>query len=372
MAHPSPSQATDTAAVSAAGVPVKLSDLVCTFGNFVAVTDVNLDIEAGEFLTLLGPSGSGKTTTLSMIAGFNEPARGSVSVNNVDVTDIAPHKRNIGMVFQQYSLFPHMDVLTNVAFPLKQRGVKKAEREKRALAALELVELADKASSAPRQLSGGQQQRVAIARALVFSPGLLLMDEPFGALDRALREKMQIEIRRIHQELGVTIIFVTHDQQEALTMSDRIAVFNEGKIIQIGTPEQLYEHPENLTVATFLGESNLIVGQVDAGEFRSAHGMTFAVEQRDAGEHTLFIRPENIELRQVEQEPLSAAHRELPGTIRDIAYMGSDKRVEVATAEGTLIARISPHLTGFQRGAEVLVSWNCAHERVFPGTVTPQ
>ncbi|MBX9717608.1 MAG: ATP-binding cassette domain-containing protein, partial [Microbacteriaceae bacterium] len=213
------------------------------YGESAAVDSIDLDVQPGEFLTLLGPSGSGKTTTLSMIAGFATPTAGTITLGGRDFTAIPPHRRNMGMVFQNYSLFPHLSVGGNVEFPLRQRGIGRAERRRRATQALAAVELDARYDSMPNQLSGGQQQRVALARALVFEPALLLMDEPFGALDRGLRERMQLEVRRIHQQLGVTILFVTHDQQEALTMSDRIAVFNDGRIEQLGTPEDLYDAP---------------------------------------------------------------------------------------------------------------------------------
>ncbi|MGH7082924.1 MAG: ABC transporter ATP-binding protein, partial [Acetobacteraceae bacterium] len=229
-------------------------------GRVLAVRNLNLSIARGEFLTLLGPSGSGKTTTLNMLAGFERPIRGSISLDGQPVDRLPPYERNIGMVFQNYALFPHMSVSENVAFPLDVRRVPKAERQARVYRALEMVRLAEYSARRPDQLSGGQQQRVALARALVFEPELVLMDEPLGALDRKLREHMQIELKQLHAMLGVTIVYVTHDQGEALTMSDRVAVFNHGSLVQLGAPDELYNAPNDVFVASFIGENNLIAG----------------------------------------------------------------------------------------------------------------
>ncbi|WP_336991962.1 ABC transporter ATP-binding protein [Leucobacter sp. VD1] len=277
-----------------AGAELRLSGLVKRYGGAAAVQHVDLDVASGEFLTLLGPSGSGKTTTLSMVAGFTTPSEGSVVCDGAEITSVPPHKRGLGMVFQNYSLFPHLTVRENVEFPLRQRGVPKAERTARALAALELVELHTRAQAKPGQLSGGQQQRVALARALVFEPRLLLMDEPFGALDRALRERLQLELRRLHRELGITVVFVTHDQEEVLTLSDRIAVFNEGRIEQVGTPEELYEHPATLFVARFIGESNAVAGETIGGEFVGAAGVRLTAHGVADGPAVAIVRPERV------------------------------------------------------------------------------
>lgn len=240
------------------GASVSLSDLERSYGGVAAVAGVSLDIRSGEFLTLLGPSGSGKTTTLMMIAGFQAPSKGDIAIDGVSVVTTPPHRRNIGMVFQNYALFPHLTVAENIAFPLKQRRMPKAERTKLVDEALQLMHLPGYAGRYPRQLSGGQQQRVAVARALVFKPRLLLMDEPLGALDKQLRENLQLELRRLHAELGITFIYVTHDQEEALTMSDRIVVMNDGKVVQVGRPVDLYDRPCNRFVAGFIGESNFL------------------------------------------------------------------------------------------------------------------
>ncbi|MFN8186100.1 MAG: ABC transporter ATP-binding protein [Gaiellales bacterium] len=233
------------------------------YGSICACDQVSLEVQAGEFVTLLGPSGSGKTTTLRIVAGFVRPDEGNVVLDERDLTLLPPHKRDIGMVFQHYALFPHMTAGDNVAFPLKMRGVKGSERRQRAQKALELVHLAGLDNRFPSQLSGGQQQRVALARAIVFSPTLLLMDEPLGALDKKLREALQLEISHLSRRLGGTVVYVTHDQEEALAMSDRIAIYNEGRIEQIGTGQELYERPASLFVASFMGESNIFTGRLE-------------------------------------------------------------------------------------------------------------
>ena len=242
---------------------VRFADVQKSYdGETLVVKNLDLDIERGEFLTMLGPSGSGKTTCLMMLAGFETATYGEIFLDGRPINNVAPHRRDIGMVFQNYALFPHMTVHENLAFPLEVRRLGKAEVGDRVARALDMVELAGFGSRRPAQLSGGQQQRVAVARALVFEPKLVLMDEPLGALDKQLREQMQFEIRHIHERLGVTVVYVTHDQSEALTMSDRIAVFNDGVIQQLSTPEGLYEQPENAFVAQFIGENNRLRGLV--------------------------------------------------------------------------------------------------------------
>src|SRR5499427_7710271 len=242
---------------------VQFSDVQKSYdGETLVVKDLNLSIRAGEFLTLLGPSGSGKTTTLMMLAGFEAPTAGEILLDGRAIGRLPPHRRDIGMVFQHYALFPHMTVADNVGFPLSVRRLPAADIAARVERALDMVQLRALASRRPSQLSGGQQQRVAVARALVFEPKLILMDEPLGALDKQLREQMQLEIRRLHRELGVTMVYVTHDQGEALTMSDRIAVFRQGRIEQIGAPEAIYDEPANAFVARFIGENNRVVGTV--------------------------------------------------------------------------------------------------------------
>ena len=244
------------------GASVVLDHLDKRFGSIVAVNDVCLTIEAGEFITLLGPSGSGKTTTLMMIAGFGFPTDGEIYIDSRPIVRTPPHRRNIGMVFQNYALFPHMTVAQNVGFPLRQRSIDRNIIERRIVEVLEIVQLSGYQGRYPRQLSGGQQQRVALARAIIFNPRVLLMDEPLSALDKQLREGLQLEIKRLHQQLGITFIYVTHDQREALVMSDRIAVMNNGRIEQVGSPADLYDRPANRFVASFVGESNFLQGEV--------------------------------------------------------------------------------------------------------------
>lgn len=232
-------------------------------GVTLVVKDLNLSIAKGEFLTMLGPSGSGKTTCLMMLAGFETATHGEIKLDGVNINTVPPHKRGIGMVFQNYALFPHMTVGENLAFPLEVRGLGKAEREAKIKRALDMVQMGSFASRRPAQLSGGQQQRIALARALVFDPKLVLMDEPLGALDKQLREHMQFEIKHLHDSLGITVVYVTHDQGEALTMSDRVAVFNDGRIQQLAPPADLYERPENSFVAQFIGENNKLFGTIE-------------------------------------------------------------------------------------------------------------
>jgi spermidine/putrescine ABC transporter ATP-binding subunit len=284
------------------GASVTLTNIEKRFDIIGAVRGVSLDIAGGEFLTLLGPSGSGKTTTLMMIAGFETPTTGDIAIDGHSVVTLPPHKRNIGMVFQNYALFPHLTVAENIGFPLRQRGVERSTRARRVAETLELVRLPGYEHRYPRQLSGGQQQRVALARAIVFHPRLLLMDEPLGALDKQLRESLQLEMRRLHADLGITFIYVTHDQEEALTMSDRIAVMSEGRIVQLGTPEDLYDRPCDRFVASFIGESNFlpcIVHGVENGvvvaDFRGTILRAPAgISPPSGGEATFTMRPERM------------------------------------------------------------------------------
>ena len=278
-------------------------------GESLVVKDLNLSVGKGEFLTMLGPSGSGKTTCLMMLAGFETATHGEILLDGRPINNIPPHKRGIGMVFQNYALFPHMTVNENLAFPLEVRGQGKSDREANVRKALDMVQMGEFGNRRPAQLSGGQQQRIALARALVFEPDLVLMDEPLGALDKQLREHMQYEIKHLHERLGVTVVYVTHDQSEALTMSDRIAVFDDGVIQQLASPSDLYERPENAFVAQFIGENNRIMATVSSKEGDHAivkyengqTGRALAVNCGDVGSKTvLSIRPERVSLGETE------------------------------------------------------------------------
>ncbi|PLX38539.1 MAG: spermidine/putrescine ABC transporter ATP-binding protein [Hyphomicrobiales bacterium] len=335
-------------------------------GEILVVKDLNLDIARGEFLTLLGPSGSGKTTSLMMLAGFEPATHGEIFLDDHPINNVPPHKRGIGMVFQNYALFPHMTVAENLAFPLQVRGMGKAETEEKVKRALEMVELPEFGGRRPAQLSGGQQQRVAVARALVFEPELVLMDEPLGALDKQLREQMQYEIKHIHENLGVTVVYVTHDQSEALTMSDRIAVFNDGVIQQLSTPDSLYEKPENSFVAQFIGENNRLHGIIreTEGEFctvelDNGHKVTAAkVVEGGAGTDTsLSIRPERIEL----DPPEGSMPVTVPGRIEELIYHGDHIRVRMNVAGMNDFVVKVRNRAGRQylaAGQETLVGWN--------------
>lgn len=247
---------------SSFGLRVKIENVSRNYGAVAAVADVSIDVAAGEFVSLLGPSGSGKTTLLMMLAGFEHPDAGTIRVGDRDVTNLAPNKRDIAMVFQRYALFPHMSVAENIAFPLVMRKIGRADRERRVMQALETVKLSGYGDRKPSELSGGQQQRVALARAIVFDPPVILMDEPLGALDKKLRQHMQFELKQLQQRLGATVIYVTHDQEEALTMSDRVAVMSQGRLMQLGPPRELYDRPNDAFVADFLGEMNFLPGTV--------------------------------------------------------------------------------------------------------------
>lgn len=316
------------------GAELELRHITRRYGSSVAVDDISLTVHAGEFLTLLGPSGSGKTTTLNVIAGFTDATSGDVLMDGREIGNLPPHKRDIGMVFQHYALFPHMTVEENVAFPLRRRKVAKEERRARVALALELVRLGDRGGSYPRELSGGQQQRVALARAIVFHPRVLLMDEPLGALDKKLREWLQLEIKRIHSEVGITFVYVTHDQEEALSISDRVAICNDGKIEQVGQPDQLYEEPRTLFVADFLGESNVFEGTVErSGEETRlrGEGFTLRVPAQAAGTSgpaAMVVRPERLHLRRNGTNP-SIGDNILRGRVRQIIYFGASRRIEL-------------------------------------------
>lgn len=345
---------------------VKFSGIQKTYdGETLVVKNLNLDIARGEFLTMLGPSGSGKTTTLMMLAGFEVPTQGSILVEGRSIGGMPPHKREIGMVFQNYALFPHMTVEENLAFPLKVRKLGKPEIEVRIKRALNMVRLGAHSKRRPGQLSGGQQQRVALARALVFEPKLVLMDEPLGALDKQLREEMQLEIKHIHEDLGITVVYVTHDQGEALTMSDRIAVFSDGVIQQLATPAELYERPQNPFVAQFIGENNRLHGNVIA-----LNGTTCAVEIPGAGNVQALVvnvdmvgRPTVLSLRP-ERVKLNPTPGSLPNVfnarVAEVIYLGDHVRVRMSVCgrDDFVVKRSnSEGVAHVEPGAEVTVGW---------------
>ena len=334
-------------------IAIRLRQLRKVFGDVVAVDSVDLDVADGEFLTLLGPSGSGKTTVLRMIAGFEQPTSGTIELAGVDVTQVPPYNRDVNTVFQDYALFPHMDVLANVEYGLKVKKVPKEERRQRAEEALASVQLEGYGSRKPSQLSGGQRQRVALARALVNRPRVLLLDEPLGALDLKLREQMQVELKELQRAVGITFVFVTHDQEEALTMSDRIAVFDKGRIAQVGTPMDIYEHPQTPFVAGFVGVSNLL----EAGVAATLLGR----------EGLWSVRPEKIRVL-LGSVAAEGSERAAAGVIREVVYVGMSTRFIVDLDAGaTLIAvQQNSHATSTEvnamRGQRVTLMWNTEHE----------
>ncbi|MFC4532882.1 ABC transporter ATP-binding protein [Sphaerisporangium dianthi] len=335
-------------------VAVRLRGLRKSFGAVEAVAGVDLEITDGEFFAMLGPSGSGKTTVLRMIAGFESPTAGTVELGGRDVTRLAPFERDVNTVFQDYALFPHMSVLQNVEYGLRVKKVPKAERRERAVEALTAVRLPGFEARRPSQLSGGQRQRVALARALVNRPRVLLLDEPLGALDLKLREEMQVELKQIQRQVGVTFLFVTHDQEEALTMSDRVAVFDRGAIEQVGTPAEVYERPATPFVAEFVGTSNLIAGE--------------AAKAVLGKEGTYSVRPEKLRLVLDVDAPVGGEEHSATGTIAEVVYAGASTRFVVdLDAGGRLIVLqqnlevSSMEVTGL-RGGRVRLVWNRRHE----------
>ena len=333
---------------------VCLKGLRKSYGDVDAVAGIDLDVVDGEFFTLLGPSGSGKTTTLRMIAGFELPTAGEVLLGGRDVSKLPPYERDVNTVFQDYALFPHMSVGDNVAYGLMVKRVKRAERRERAAEALAMVRLEGFEQRKPSQLSGGQRQRVALARALVNRPRLLLLDEPLGALDLKLREEMQIELKTIQRDIGITFIFVTHDQDEALTMSDRIAVFNDGRVVQVGTPADVYERPATAFVAGFVGTSNLVQGEAATAITGSGEAFT--------------VRPEKIRIEQAGVEPTANEYSAL-GTVRDVVYLGVVTRYIVTLEQGAELVVVQQNLTTSSmealqaKGRRVALVWDRQHNR---------
>jgi putative spermidine/putrescine transport system ATP-binding protein len=319
-----------------ASIPITIRQVTKTYGSVNALDHVDLDVKSGEFLTLLGPSGSGKTTLLMVLAGFIRPDHGSLRFGEQEVIRLAPHKRDVGMVFQNYALFPHMDVAANIAFPLKLRGITGEESTRRVAAALEMVQLAGYGPRRVDQLSGGQRQRVALARAIVFEPSIVLMDEPLSALDKQLRELMQIELRHLHDKLGMTTIYVTHDQREALTMSDRIAVISGGRVMQLDTPRAIYEKPANRFVAEFIGESSFLKVERENGGFLCA-GQPLAVANPPAagGPLLLMLRPERVRILAGEAD---ASQNVLAAKVTDVIYQGDTFLVQAALADGSRVS----------------------------------
>src|SRR5499426_3116466 len=368
--------ATRRGALETALPAIELSGVVKEFqarGEVItAVAGIDLDIREGEFFSMLGPSGCGKTTTMRMIAGFEEPTQGAIRLHGQDVTNVPPNKRDVNMVFQSYALFPHMNVFENVAFGLRRKAVAKPEITRRVGEMLEIVDLAGRGERRPRELSGGQQQRVALARALVNHPRALLLDEPLGALDLKLRQAMQVELKRIQREVGITFVYVTHDQGEALTMSDRIAVMNDGSIEHLGTPREIYEHPRTRFVAGFIGTSNLLTGTVTRLDGDRAiiqispdEQIIVPVQDRAVGEGSrleLTVRPEKIDLT---TERPSGEGCALRGTVTEVVYLGTSTNFSVTTSAGADVVVFQQNSASAgnvaARGDSIWLSWNPQH-----------
>ncbi|WP_144158076.1 ABC transporter ATP-binding protein [Paraburkholderia sp. BCC1885] len=349
---------------------LQIEGLRKSFGQFEALKDITLEMKKGEFLTMLGPSGSGKSTTLQIVAGFLKPDSGRVAMMGRDLSGIPPHKRNIGMVFQDYALFPHMTITDNVAFPLESRGIGKAKRRKRAEEILDVVNLGNFLGRMPKQLSGGQRQRVALARALVYDPEIVLLDEPLGALDKKLRTSMQMEILRVTRRFGATVISVTHDQEEALVMSDRIALFSHGQLAQVGTPRDLYANPNSTFVADFIGESNLLSCELKRVNGRyvveGASWNAVVLDERvvagACGKVTLLLRPECLKISSGE----GVAEDSEPGnrasiTVKEKVYLGSGMRIFGTLGDGSSMQIAAPESDithALKPGSTATVSWH--------------
>jgi putative spermidine/putrescine transport system ATP-binding protein len=352
-------QITEVRAPQGDGVAVRLEGVVKRFGDFTAVDDIDLDVGEGEFFSMLGPSGSGKTTTLRMIAGFERPTLGRILLDGRDVSGLAPYDRDVNTVFQDYALFPHMTVVQNVEYGLRVKKVPRDERKRRAAEALDMVRLHEFGDRKPGQLSGGQRQRVALARALVNRPKVLLLDEPLGALDLKLRQAMQIELKEIQQTVGLTFIYVTHDQEEALTMSDRMAVFSRGRIEQVGTPAEVYERPATGFVAGFVGVSNVLEGSV-------ARAIT-------GEDHAITVRPEKIAMMDPDA-PVGPDQCSATGHVREVVYLGAMTRYVVALDGGGELVVLQQNLATSSmealqvRGKQVRLVWSRANNRPVDAT----
>ncbi|QDD88459.1 ABC transporter ATP-binding protein [Pseudomonas oryzihabitans] len=352
---------------------VRLQNLNKHYGDFTAVDDLSLDIHEGEFLTFLGSSGSGKSTTLAMLAGFETPSSGAINVAGRSLLRVPPHQRDIGMVFQRYSLFPHLSVRDNIGFPLDIRKLGTAERNQKVDAMLRLVQLEAFAHRRPAQLSGGQQQRVAIARALVYEPRILLMDEPLGALDKKLREDLQDELRQLHRRLGITIVYVTHDQEEALRLSQRIAIFSHGRIVGLGSGYDLYQNPPNAFVAAFLGNSNFLRVTARAQAHCDFEGQGLAMRPtanvKPNQELLLMLRPEKLQLLTAEQTaatPLPAGWNEIDARVGEALFLGESQSCTLQTGSGTqLMVKSLAHAQGLQVGQSVRLRWAASDACVY-------
>jgi putative spermidine/putrescine transport system ATP-binding protein len=369
--------ATEVAAASveaSPGTEIRLDHVTKDYGLAApAVDDISLTIEPGEFMTFLGPSGSGKTTTLNLIAGFETLTAGTIALNGTEVGSLPPHKRNLGMLFQNYALFPHLTVAQNVAYPLRERKLPKADIVRKVADVLQLVQLTGRDDNFPSQLSGGQQQRVALARAIVFDPKVLLLDEPLGALDRNLRASLQAEIRRIHREVGSTFVFVTHDQEEAMNLSDRIALFNSGHLEQVGTPEALYREPETLFAAKFLGDSNVFeLGGEPSGSETSWEGGTWAVapgtvapRRVSLSRYAIVVRPEDINIARAASEVPSGANA-ASARVRDVEFMGSYRTLllDFGFSGSAGRAKIDATVSEVSLGDEVHAWWRPERQRI--------
>ncbi len=336
------------------------------FGDVPAVDGVDLEVRQGEFITLLGPSGSGKTTTLRMIAGFTLQSGGTIEIDGVDMSHVPPYRRDVGMIFQNYALFPHMTAAENIAFPLQMRRVGRPEIKRRVADALALVKLEGFGERYPRQLSGGQQQRIAFARAVVFNPRLLLMDEPLGALDKKLRDQMQLEIKALQRRLGITVVYVTHDQEEAMTMSDRICLMNHARIEQIDTPETLYFRPRTVFAADFLGDSNIFRARIGAGRLEGPGGLVVnGVGNGAGGAVTAIVRPESLRVLANGE----AAEGNAAGQLENAVFVGGFMRLFVRLADGTILqakGATAPGLELPRQGEGVRLGWPAAATVLIP------
>jgi putative spermidine/putrescine transport system ATP-binding protein len=363
----------NASSTEAAGAALRLEGVTKHYGGLTALARTDLEVRPGEFFGLIGPSGSGKSTLLGMIAGFVPPSGGRILLDGADIVSLPPYRRNLGMVFQNYALFPHMSVAENIAFPLRMRRLPRSEIEARVRRMLEIVRLAGFGERSPAQLSGGQQQRVALARAASYGPSLLLMDEPLGALDKNLREEMQYEIKRFHREIGATVLYVTHDQDEAATMSDRIAILNQGRIAQIGRPRELYDAPASPFVASFLGEANLFevseVSQAPPLRLRveTREGLTLSANQHPhiEGGAVVCVRPEAIQIA----KSAGAAPNIVAGRVLDVVYTAGSLRyrVEVAGARVVLVRRpLQRQAPAIEAGSQVYLSWDVSDTILVP------